>query len=181
MISVGLTSEGTLDWAHWGLTKASDYNHKNLPNPLLWTLASIGIKPITLYTGVNDTTFAWSDGIPTVSGMSHNGVQVAGVGEGFVVTAPAGTADVRWLRLYAGVMAGTAQSQAKFSDPKATDATNTDLLTSPTDGWYAQVITVEYMDPAPGTTISVSWKVASGSDGGPVPAVHLKAVTLALR
>jgi hypothetical protein len=175
-IGVGLSSEGTLDWAHWGLKTAADYNHKNLPNPLLSTLASVGTKPITLYAGVADTTFAWSDGTPTVSGMSKNGVQVAGIGEGFVVTAPT-AAEVRLLRLYVGVMAGTAQIQAKFSDPKATDAMLNDVLTAPTDMWVVQMITVEYQDSAPGTTISVRWTLQSGTS--PMAAVHLKAVTLA--
>ena len=49
-IGVGLSTEGTLDWAHWGLAKVGDYNHKNIPNPLLSTLASLGTKPITIYT-----------------------------------------------------------------------------------------------------------------------------------
>jgi hypothetical protein len=177
-IGVGLSEEGTLDWAHWGLTMATSYNHKNLAKPLLSTLASAGTRPVTLYMGVQDTTFAWSDGIPTVSGMSSNGVAVAGVNEGFVVTAPA-AAEVRLLRLYVGVMAGTALIQAKLSDPKATDAMLTDVLTSKTDSWVKQVITIEYQDAAPGTTVSVRWTVQSGNDAGTMPAVHLKAVTLA--
>jgi hypothetical protein len=177
-LTIGLSSEGTLDWAHWGLKMAADYNHKNLTNPLLWTLATVGTRPITLYTGASDSTFVWSDGIPTASATTRNGVQVAGVGEGFVVTAPA-TAQPRLLRLYVGVMAGTGQFQAKFSDPKAADATLSDVLTSDNGIWYPQVITVEYADAAPGTTISITWKVLSGNDAGVNPAVSLKAVTLA--
>jgi hypothetical protein len=179
-IGVGLSSEGTLDWAHWGLTKAADYNHKKLANQLqlISTLASVGTKPITLYT-MDPTTFAWSDGTPTASGMSTNGVQVAGIGEGFVVTAPAGTPEVRLLRLYVGVIAGTAQITAKFSDPKASNTMLSDLLTRETNVWYPQVMTFEYQDSAPGTTISITWKVLSGADAGMMPAVHLAAVTLA--
>jgi len=179
-IGVGLTSEGTLDWAHWGLMKPSDYNHKNIPNPLLSTLASVGTKPITRFLG-NKTTFAWSDGTPTVSAMSTSGVQVAGIGEGFVVTSPAGSPDTRDLRLYVGVQAATAEITAKFSDPKATDAARTDLLTSETSEWVEQVITITYQDSAPATTISVTYKVQSAFDAGAtLPAVHLKAVTLAV-
>src|SRR4051812_30408703 len=33
VLSIGLSTEGRIDWAHWGLNKASDYNHKNIPNP----------------------------------------------------------------------------------------------------------------------------------------------------
>jgi hypothetical protein len=178
LLGIDLTSEGRLDWAHWGLNKASDYNHKNIPNPLLWTLASVGTRPITLYSGVSDTTFGWSDGIPTTSAMSRNGVQVSGVNEGFVVTAPAGVPDARVLRLYVGVLAGTAVFQAKFSDPKA-DNVYTDLLTSNSATiWNLQVITITYQDSAPGTTMSVTWKVQSGIDAGAAPTVHLKAASL---
>jgi hypothetical protein len=177
VVSVGLSTEGNLDWAHWGLKTASDYNHKNLANPLLWTLASVGTRPITRYTG-DPTTFAWSDGTPTMSAMSNSGVTVAGIGEGFVVTAPT-SGEARLLRLYVGVKSGTAQVMAKFSDPNATDMMLTDLLTMDSDIWYPQVMTFEYMDAAPGTTMSVTWKVLSGSDAGAMPAVHLKAVSLA--
>jgi hypothetical protein len=174
-VAIGLTSEGTIDWAHWGLKQATDYNHKAKVTPLI-SLATTNGKAQSPYTG-DPSTFAWSDGTPTPVAMTNTGTQIssATAGDGFIVTAGA-SADSRKLRLYVGIFAATAAIEIKLSSTKGVDAMEADQLTSTNETWVVQVITVDYQDPNPQSTLSVRWAVQSTVSNK--AAIHIKAATL---
>jgi hypothetical protein len=182
-IGVGLSLEGTLDWAHWGLKMATDYNHKVLNSPLI-SLSTATAKPRSVYTGTAPM-FAWSDGTPTVSGNTSNGTQFAGAaaGDGFIVTAPA-SADLRSLRLYLGVFDGTGEITMTLSSPGGdgalnVDSSNSDSLTSATETWNVQVVTIRFLDANPKSMLTVSW-VLKGVSPSIKTAIHLAAATMQL-
>ena len=58
---VNLTAEGTIDWAHWGATSATSFNHKATGGGKISDLTQRG----GFRYSTSMTTFAWSDGSPT--------------------------------------------------------------------------------------------------------------------
>ena len=117
----------------------------------------------------------WSDGTPTKSATTTNGVQWQGVGQGFQLAVSAGK-DIRKLRLYLGVYGGTGALTASLSDPR-TVGSGDDSFTSDKATWVLNVVTLEYGNTdLPGATLNVSWRVgtAAASDA----AVCLTAIAI---
>lgn len=155
--AVALTSEGLLDWAHWGLDSASDYNHKTAVASQLLDFKPVGAKaPEPLVGGA--TSFSWTDGAPTASAISTDGIAWVGLHEGFQLAVPA-VSEPRRLRLYIGVNAGTGRIHAELSDPRATTKVDTPVI-SAKQAWVLQVVTLEYGGcDLPETTLDVSLQV----------------------
>ncbi len=173
-ISAGLTLQGTLDWAHWGLTAAGDYNHKAAVASQLLDFKPTGsTSPARLLAG--PTTFTWSDGTPTKSASTNDGIKWQGVGEGFQLAVTAGP-DVRKLRLYVGVFGGTGALTASLSDPR-TIGRGDDRFTSDKASWFLQVVTLEYGNAdKPDTRLNVSWRLDTATL--PNAAVSLTAIAI---
>ncbi len=174
-ISVSLTSEGSLDWAHWGLSDAASYNHKaGVMSQLLDFKPSGSATPVRYLDG--PTTFNWSDGTPSASGVTNDGTSWKGVGQGFELTVAAAL-KVRRLRVYLGVFDGTGQMKAALSDPRA-NAVGDDRFTSNSGMWSLQVVNIDYGNAdKPDTTMTVSWKLDAAP--GQQSAVSITALTLA--
>ena len=160
-ISAGLTLEGTFDWAHWGLESAGAYNHKAGVVSQLLDFTPVGsVAPARFLSGA--TTFVWSDGTPTKSASTKDGISWQGVGEGFQLAVSAGT-DKRKLQLYLGVYGGTGALTATLSDPRSVGSGN-DRFTSDKPAWVLQVVTIQYgYADKPGTTLNVSWRVETAT------------------
>jgi hypothetical protein len=96
---VDLSSEGTLDWVHWGLRDSRSVDRKRGGSGAITEPEPQSARG--RYTD-NPAGFNWRDGDPnrTVS-RTPTGVYACGVGNGFTLTVPAG-AQARTLRLYAG-------------------------------------------------------------------------------
>lgn len=62
--TVNLTAEGTLDWAHWGRTSPTDFNHRADVTRQISNFTLIGRGPI-LQFGDNFTGYSWTNGTPT--------------------------------------------------------------------------------------------------------------------
>jgi hypothetical protein len=45
--TVDLTAEGTIDWAHWGYSSASDFDHKAMGNGQISNFQQVGINAPT--------------------------------------------------------------------------------------------------------------------------------------
>ena len=105
-------------------------------------------------------TISWSGGTPTASGSNRNGVSsIAGIGNGFQISAPADTA-VRKLTVYVGAWQAGGKLTAHLSDSSAPDYVNSSLSSgSGPDGVY----TLTYRAASAGQTISVTWIQASGA------------------
>jgi hypothetical protein len=173
-INAGLTLQGTLDWAHWGLTAAGDYNHKAAVVSQLMDFKPTGsVAPTRFLDG--PTTFVWSDGMPTKSATTNDGIKWQGVGEGFQLAVSAGQ-DVRKLQLYVGVYAGTGALTASLSDPQSVGKGD-DRFTSEKATWALQIVTLEYGNTdQPGATLNVSWRVETAT--APDAAVCLTAIAV---
>ena len=173
-IDVQLTPEGALDWAHWGLGSASDRNQKAGVTSLLLDFTPTGAKlPARLLDG--PTLFGWTDGTPTATGSTNDGISWQGMDEGFEIVIPA-VEGVRKLRLYVGVFNGTAALKAALSDPRA-NSIGDDKVTSPGAAWNMNVITILYGNATlADTTMTVSWSLeeANAANG----AVALTAITI---
>jgi hypothetical protein len=97
---VDLSTEGTVDWIHWGLRDSRSVDRKRGGSGGI--VEPDGQSPRGAYAN-NPQTFTWRDGDPTrTSSRTPTGVYACGTGNGFTLAVPAG-AQARTLRLYAGV------------------------------------------------------------------------------
>jgi uncharacterized membrane protein len=169
---VQLTTQGTADWAHWGLTTAADYNHKANVTPQISNVAAAAGGTITRYAN-NGVGFSWTDGAPTISATdSTTGVYVAGQNNGFRITAPADTA-VHTLRVYVGAWHTQGRLVAHLSDGSAVDYVDTSLVNSisPTS---LGVYTLVYHAASAGQTLSVTFTQTNGNGNVTIQAATLQ-------
>lgn len=151
--SVNLTAEGTLDWAHWGLSTATDFDQK-----------SGGANQISNFTQISGggtaarfdnalAAFSWSDGTPTASATgSTTGVYVGGLDDGFEFTVAADT-TTKFLKVYAGCWNAQARIEATLSDGSAAafvDETLDDYGTG-----SAGVYTIKFAANSAGQTLTI--------------------------
>ena len=94
-----LTSLGTGDWAHWGITAATSFDHKAGVTSQISNYTMVGASAANRYSD-NGFGYTWTGGTPTASATNTTtGVYVEGVGNGFRITAPADTTQ-RTLTVY---------------------------------------------------------------------------------
>ena len=173
---VQLTNEGTLDWAHWGLTAATDLNHKAGVTQQIgnFTLAAGG-TPIRYAN--NPTGYTWTDGTPAPSAAnSTTGVYITGQNNGFRLTAPADT-TARTLRVYVGAWRAQARMIAQLSDGSALDYSD-GTLTNNAGGTTVAVYTFTYAAATGGQTLSIKFTQENPTVAGTVGNVTLQAATL---
>ncbi len=164
-----LTTEGTLDWAEWGMTSTSDFIRKASGGGLIPNVTMING---TSYTGYGNSYmqagfvgFTWSDGSPTLSSgpAQYSGIYVAGNARGLRIEVPASTSD-RTLRLYVGVYQSKGRLTAQLSDASAPDYVDSNYGNSPSTN-YAGVYTLVFRSPTPNAVLSVSWvQTQAGGD-----------------
>jgi hypothetical protein len=157
--AVNLTTEGALDWIHWGDTAL---NRKAGVTPQLSTYSIIGNAPAIQYC-CDPRGVSWTDGGPTTAATNNqNGIFVYTVGDGFSVTAPADK-TTRTLILHVGGWESGATLTAHLSDGSAADYTN--VAAGSATGQYDDTYTLTYSAASAGQTITVTWKMTSGTNG----------------
>lgn len=167
---VNLTSEGTLDWAHWGLNTTSSFDRKAGVTPQIGNYTNVGLNSPGRFAD-NPTGFTWSDGAPTTSTVnSTTGIYVGGLNNGFQITVPADTSP-KTLKLYVGLWSAQGKLQATLSDASAMPYTDSSLinLSSTSNGVY----TIAFKAASNGQTLKVKWTMLSGQGN-----VTLEAATL---
>jgi hypothetical protein len=170
--SIQLTTEGTADWAHWGLNAASDFNHKNNVTPQISNFTQIGSTAANRYAN-NPIAYSWSDGTPTVSAASSTtGLYISGQGNGYRFTVPASTTP-RSLRVYVGVWRAQGTLLAHLSDNSAPDYSDSSINVSV--GTASGVYTLTYVAASNNQTLTVTFIQANATVGN----VTLQAATLA--
>ena len=123
--SVDLTSEGELDWTHWGLLSRGSFNRKATVAPLISTFTKIGTND--LIRSETFTGYAWSDGTPVAAtNDTHTGVYVRGVTNGFTFSVPA-DATQRTLKVYVSLYGVRGLFQAYLTDFSAPAYAETSL------------------------------------------------------
>jgi hypothetical protein len=167
--TIDLSAVGTLDWAHWGLDKASDFNHRAQGGSLIPNYTALG-NATPVQTDKFQNGFTWSDGTPTAAATdSPTGIYFMGSGNGYGWSFPADTAP-RALNLYVDSYLATGHLSAHLDDGSAPDYS--DDLSSGGGATYS-TYTLRYRA-GRATTLHVTWEETSG-----VGNVGLQAVTLA--
>jgi hypothetical protein len=170
--AVQLTTEGTSDWAHWGLNAATDWNHKNGVTSQIGTFTSVAGGAAGRYAD-NSTAFTWTDGTPTATATNTTtGLYLAGQNQGFRLTLPADP-TTRTVRVYVGAWRAQSRMVAHLSDGSAVDFTDTSLSNSsgPTT---LRVYTFTYKAASNGQTLTLTFTQTNATTGN----VTLQAATL---
>jgi hypothetical protein len=165
---VNLTSEGKLDWVHWGLFTDTSLNRKSGVTPFITDFilqdASNGYAYVYQYAD-NFNGYTWSDGFPEIGATNTpTGVWAYGVpniGSGFRFAVPADTIP-RTLKVYVGWFAGMGQFEAHLSDNSAPGYINsTPLLEPHLAGGPGHVYTIDYAADSPGQSLIIRWTLIS--------------------
>ena len=149
-----LTALGTLDWAHWGLTSASSFNHKAGVTSQISNFTVVGTGAANRYAD-NAFGFSWTGGTPTASATnSTTGVYISGVGNGFQITVPADTTQ-RTLTVFVDSYHAQGKMVAHLSDASSPDYVNTAI--SSTGLTVQGAFTLVYRAASSGQTLSVTF------------------------
>ena len=113
--SVTLSSEGTSDWAHWGLSNASSFNHKSGVTQQISNYTLLGSTTPGRFTD-SRVAYSWSGGTPTASAAnSTTGLYFTGIGNGYQLSIPAQSSQ-SVVKLYLGLWTARGRLEAKLSD-----------------------------------------------------------------
>jgi hypothetical protein len=154
-LTLNLTTEGSSDWVHWGLTNGASFDRKANVTPKISNFTKIGTNLVENY-GDNRTAFSWSDGTPNpaVAG-STTGVFIPGVTNGFEFTVPADTTS-RTLKVYAGLYGAQGNFQAFLSDFSAPAFTDTSLTNTYKNTYV--VYTITYAAASANQTLNIRYR-----------------------
>ena len=153
---VNLTTEGSGDWEHWG---EGGLNRKAGVTPLLSNYAAVGSGRVSSY-GNDPRLMSWSDGTPTaITTNDPEGIYISGAGNGFSLTVPASVTP-QTVVVYVGGWDSGGTLTASLSDGSAPSYANT---TATASGQYDQNYTLTYAAASAGQTLTITWKMASGS------------------
>jgi hypothetical protein len=172
-LNVDLTAEGALDWAHWGLGSAADFDNKIEGNSQISTFTPIGAGSALQY-GNNAVAYTWSDGNPNPAiDATTSGIYMVGTGNGFEVTVPASDTPL-FFHIYVGAWAATMHFEASLSDNSAP------LYTDDTLSGYGvcRRYTLLFAAASPEQTLKVKFWVKSYIDTAVVGNVTLQAAAL---
>ena len=164
--AVDLTASGTGDWAKW-----PNYIHKASGGAQIPNFTKIGTG--TVYSYNNDQRpISWSDGTPTAAATADvSGNYVAGIGNGFQISAPADT-TMRTLYVYVGGWKSGGTLVAHLSDNSAVDYVDSSF--SSTTGQYKLVYTLTYRAASAGQRLVINWTQASGTGNVTLQGAALK-------
>ncbi|MDR3426923.1 Ig-like domain-containing protein [Silvimonas sp.] len=159
--TVSLSAEGLTDWVHWGdaainrkagvTTQISNYTVTS-------TGGTANVGQVLSYNN-DPRTLTWSGGTPTATASNKNGIYIAGTGNGFSFTAPAGT-TTRVLIVHVGGWKSSGTLTAHLSDGSAADFVDTTTLAT---GQYDRNYTLTYTAASSAQTLTVTWAMASGT------------------
>jgi hypothetical protein len=177
---VNLTTEGVLDWSHWGLN-TTELNQKAGVIEEIGDYVQIGAITPSHSTG-SPTAFSWSDGVLPDDVVDDTTTRVIfvtpnlGIDEGVELTVPAGTAE-KTLKVYVGAFSAKGRFAAWLGDPLADPPDYEVFLDNPGELFQKiWVVTVNFGAAAGGTlTIQYTLDEDTGVAGGHI---NLAAATL---
>jgi hypothetical protein len=163
--TIDLSSEGTADWAEWGMTSATDFNHMASNGGKIANVTAINTTTIygygNNYMQAGNDGFTWTGGTPTAMTTSaqYSGVFTRGMGAGLSTTVPASSTRSYTLKLYVGGYYATGTLTAHLSDGSAPDYVDGNLGSQ--NASYDGAYTLVYRSATPGATLTVSWVQSS--------------------
>ncbi|MEO8370734.1 MAG: hypothetical protein ABI806_16235, partial [Candidatus Solibacter sp.] len=169
---VPLDTQGKLDWTHWGLNTAADFDHKAGVTPKIGNFTAVG--GVAARFANNPVGFSWAGGTPTASVTNTTtGLYMYGQNNGFRIVVPAGTTTAT-LRVYVGVWHAQGRMVAHLSDGSAVDYVDTSMNNSTVFGTADGVYTLTYRAASNGQTLTLTFSQNSAGTGN----VTLQAATL---
>jgi hypothetical protein len=166
--SVDLTADGNADWAHWGYSSSSDFDHKQTGGGQISNFQEVGINAPTQY-GDGVVIYHWSDGASgggqhpsTTNNGTTTGIYV--LTGGFAISAPADN-TVRRLKFYVGQFNAQGQIDASLTDnsaPAVSDHSYSSTNSVPINVTYE----LTYAASSPGQLLKVTWTVDSAQAFG---------------
>jgi len=112
---VDLATEGTADWAHWGVFTATSFDHKAGVAQQIQDYSQLDSQEPYSYSD-NLEGYSWIGGTPNSSATdTHTGIYFAGLNSGFELAVAADT-TVKILKLYVGTFGARGHLQAFLSD-----------------------------------------------------------------
>ena len=161
--AVNLSAEGSGDWAHWGLKKASDFDHCAGVVQQISNYTLIGGGRVKRYAATGSPRYAWIGGTPVLKvKRTHSGIRVSGKNNGFQITVPAET-TARTLKLYVGVSWARGKLTAALSDGSAPVYEDTSV--KKLHSTAHRVYTLRFGAASPGVVLTVTWTCAEGGGG----------------
>jgi hypothetical protein len=157
---VNLSMVGTLDWVHWGLTNAGDFNHKSGVSSQISSFTVLGSEMVQRFAQ-EFTGFSWMGGTPTaVMAETRSAATIPRMGSGyrFTVGCDGGT---HTLRVYLGGYASRGRFEARIT---GTTLSYGDQARMSFSDWVAMYV-VEFRCAKP-STLEVEWRVVD--DAGTV-------------
>jgi hypothetical protein len=142
-----LTTEGVIDWAHWGYQSPAGFDRKNGGT----AISSLTAIPALNFSGAPFTA-SWTDGTPhTNVSMTSSG---AGVHQGSTMTfAVAADTAMRTLRVYVGAQTAAARLDVALSDGSQIQTKMLTDATSTTNVCYA----ITFNAASDGQHLTISW------------------------
>ncbi|WP_240670361.1 hypothetical protein [Actinoplanes solisilvae] len=166
---VNLSSEGDSDWVHWGLGGTFALERDSGEFRILEGAPTAPRQQHSL----SGTKFRWTGGFPvSTSDGTATGIRTCGQGNGFTLSAPAGTTP-RVLKLYAGVVAGRGKLTARLTTGKSTGTT---VFEQRGETLKSTVLSVAYQAPRSGQ-LRLTWTTDAAYGKG-CSGVTLEAATL---
>jgi len=157
--NVDLTTEGTVDWAHWGLSSPASFNHKSGVAQLIPNVSLLNATN-TSFTNYYDnlTACSWSDGTPTAATNDSTAFICLYTTNtptaGFQLTVPA-TNLLRRLKVYLGLYAARGRLDARLSDFSVLPYVDTSVAAA--YGSAYAVYTFAFASANPGANLVVTW------------------------
>jgi hypothetical protein len=171
---VTLSSEGTSDWAHWGLTSASSFDHKSGVTQQISNYTLLGSTNPRRFTD-SDVACSWSGGTPTASAAnSTTGIFFYGIGNGYRLRIPAQSSE-SVLKLYFGLWNAKGRFEARLSDGSVPSYVA--YLDNPSD-ILDRVVTLSFSAASSGVNLIVEYTVENNY-GNSWGNITLEAATLA--
>ncbi|MBX3339700.1 MAG: VCBS repeat-containing protein [Nitrospira sp.] len=175
--TVNLSTEGMVDWTHWGLSTATSFNHKSGITSQISNFSAVGGGVAGQYSD-NLVGYTWTGGTPTASAInSTTGLYIVGVNKGFQFTVPADTTQ-RTVKVYVSAWGAQGKMEAFLSDASAAGYSDTSLSDPGlSSSGAARVYTFTYRAASANQTLTLRWTnlVQNDPAGGNVT---LQAATL---
>jgi hypothetical protein len=156
---VDLSSEGVIDWAHWGFPVGGDEDHKAAVTSEISYYTTLSGNTATGYAN-NPSRFAWHDGtLTTTEAGTPTGMYRQGVADGFRITVPASTKS-RTLLVFVGGYRSNGKLSVSLSDHSAPDYVDASFSRTDTQ-IYNVTYTLVFNAAHDGETLAVIWEAAS--------------------
>ncbi len=167
-VNINLSTEGTTDWAHWGLNSGSSFDHKVGST----AISNLAAGPAGNFSGA-PLTSTWNNGTPdATANMTSTGVYV-NQPNSMVFTAPADRASYT-LNIYVGTQDCTGTMTIALSDGSAGPYTRTVASSGTTNYKFSAV----YNAATDGNKLTVTWTDVGDGPPGQGPLLALLSATL---